>query len=426
MCKYMIKTLLMMLIVGLSMPAFSQTTLSRVRTADAVPGWGTPLMGERELSEYRVAPGDEILISVWKNEDLTRLVTVKGDGKISYPLIGSVQAAGLTVERLQENMQQALAPYTRSSAQNIIEIGDELEIFLWRNPALSKKVTVRADGKIAYPLTGTIQAAGLTTEQLQDKMKEGLSRYIKLPMESIIEPGDEIEFFVWKHKDLSRTLTVRLDGNITYPLIGTIKATGLNAEQLQDIVEEKLSEYIKFPDVSVLVRKITGEEVVGVSSRDVDDLVVFIATYTDGKITKITDITVEVVSSAGNKVLVFGEVGTEGIYLYKGTITILEAIAMAGGIRTTGKRESIIVVSGNMTDNPQARRINLFRVLRKGTSKTNIALMPNDVIYVPRTFIADVNRFYADIQPTLDQGMSIFDWRDKIRAWYRHTIPEAQ
>ena len=170
--------------------------------------------------------------------------------------------------------------------------------------------------------------------------------------------------------------------------------------------------------------KITGEEVVGVSNKDVDDLVVFISSYTDEKIIKITDITVEVVSSAGNKVLVFGEVGNEGLYLYKGTITVLEAIAMAGGIRTTGKRESIIVVSGNMTDNPQARRINLFRILRKGTPKTDIVLTPNDVIYVPRTFIADVNRFYADIQPTLDQGMSIFDWRDAARAWYRHTIPE--
>ncbi|MBL7071606.1 MAG: polysaccharide biosynthesis/export family protein [Candidatus Omnitrophica bacterium] len=422
MTKYLRTILGIVLIAGFSSPAFSQT--SRVTTADNVPGWGSPLMGGQELLEYRVAPGDEILISVWKNEDLTRLVTVKGDGNISYPLIGSIRAAGITVEELQESMQQALMPYARSSAKNIIEVGDTLEIFLWRNPALSKEVTVRPDGKIAYPLTGTIQAAGFTTEQLQDKMKEGLSRYIKLPTESIMEPGDEVEVFVWKHNDLSRTLTVRGDGNITYPLIGTIKAAGLNAYQLQDMMEEKLAEYIKFPDVSILIRKITGEEVVGVSNKDVDDLVVFISSYTDEKIIKITDITVEVVSSAGNKVLVFGEVGNEGIYLYKGTITVLEAIAMAGGIRTTGKRESIIVVSGNMTDNPQARRINLFRILRKGTPKTDIVLTPNDVIYVPRTFIADVNRFYADIQPTLDQGMSIFDWRDAARAWYRHTIPE--
>ena len=422
--KNLFKLIMVLILATISTPVLSQTSLSRVRTAATVPGWGTPLIGARELLEYHIAPGDEILISVWKNQDLTRLVTVKGDGKISYPLVGSVHAAGLTVEELQESMRNILAPYRRSVTANVIEVGDGLEVYLWRNPALSKTVTVRPDGKITYPLIGTIQAAGLTTEELQDKMKEGLSRYIKLPTENIIEPGDDLDIYVWKHVDLRRVLTVRLDGKITYPLIGTIKVSGMDADQVQTLIETKLSSYVKFPDVSVLVRKMTGGEAIGVSGRDIDDLVVFITSYSDEKIAKMTDITVEVVSSAGNKVLVFGEVGSEGIYLYKGTITVLEAIAMAGGITTSGKRESIIVVSGNMTENPEVKRINLFRILRKGTSGTDIILMPNDVIYVPRTFIADVNRFYADIEPTLDKGMSIFDWRDKLRAWYRHTIPE--
>lgn len=413
-----VETFLILFLIAVIKPSFSQETLQRVRTADAIPGWGTPLMGEKAFAEYFIMPGDELLVSVWKNEDLTRVVAVKGDGKISYPLIGSIYAAGLTVDQLQRSLKEELAPYTRSETENIIAPGDEIEIFLWRNESLSRTVTVRQDGKITYPFVGTIQAAGLTTEELQDKLKEGFSKYVRLPTENIIEPGDEMEVFVWKHDDLSRVMTVRGDGKITYPLIGTIQAGGLTADQLQNYIKEALSQYVKFPDVSVLIRKGAAES--GLTIRDVDDIVVFIDSYSDDKIAKITDLTVEVVSSSGNKVIVFGEVATQGIYLYKGTINLLEAIAMAGGIRTTGKRESVIVVSGNMTENPEVRRVNLFSVLRKGTSKTDIVLKPNDVIYVPRTFIADINKFYADIQPTLDQGLSIFDWREKLMTWYRH------
>ena len=413
--KIVIETFLILLLICMLSPAFSQDALQRVRTAGAIPGWGTPLRGETGITEYFIMPGDELLISVWKNEDLTRVVTVKGDGKISYPLIGSINAAGLTVDYLQENLKELLAPYTRSETENIIAPGDEIEIFLWRNEPLSRTVIVRQDGKISYPFVGTIQTAGLTTEELQDKFKEDFSKYVRLPSENIIEPGDEIEVFVWKHGDLSRVMTVRGDGKITYPLIGTIHAGGLTADQLQDKIKEALAQYIKFPDVSVLIRK--GVEESGISARDVEDIVIFINSYSDDKIAKITDLVVEVVSSSGNKVIVFGEVASQGIYLYKGIINLLEAIAMAGGIRTTGKRESVIVVSGNMTENPEVRRVNLFRVLRKGTSKTDIVLKPNDVIYVPRTFIADVNRVLADLDPALEKGLSIFDWRTAVRAW---------
>jgi polysaccharide export outer membrane protein len=300
--------------------------------------------------------------------------------------------------------------------------GDEIEIFLWRNSSLSRAVKVRPDGKISYPLIGTIRAAGLTIEKLQEKIKNDLSQYVRLPTENIIEGRDEIEVFVWKHRDLSRITKVRGDGKLSYPLIGTIQAAGLTVDRLQEVIKKKLAEYIKFPDVTVLIRKRREEDVI--KSEDIQDVVVSILSFSDDKIAKVVDINVEIVSSAGNKVLVFGEVGIQGIYLYKGTISLLEAIAMAGGVQTTGKRESIIVVSGNMTENPEVRMINLFRVLRKGTSSMDLILRPNDVVYVPRTFIADVNRFYADIQPTIDQAMSVFDWRDKLRPWIKGITDE--
>ncbi|GAG12440.1 unnamed protein product [marine sediment metagenome] len=91
---------------------------------------------------------------------------------------------------------------------------------------------------------------------------------------------------------------------------------------------------------------------------------------------------------------------------------------MAGGIRISGRKKSIIIVSGTLTGTPKPRKVNLVRALTKEKPQKGIILQPNDVVYIPRTFIANLNQFWTDFQPTLDQGMAVFDWRDKIQAYH--------
>jgi len=62
-------------------------------------------------SAYTVSPGDALEISVWKEEALTRTVFVLPDGRISFPLIGEVAAAGKTVAQIKEELQARLAPF---------------------------------------------------------------------------------------------------------------------------------------------------------------------------------------------------------------------------------------------------------------------------------------------------------------------------
>lgn len=63
------------------------------------------------MEGYQIGPGDVIAISVWNNPDLTRVVPVLPDGKISFPLIGELKASDLTVPQLMEALKKALAPY---------------------------------------------------------------------------------------------------------------------------------------------------------------------------------------------------------------------------------------------------------------------------------------------------------------------------
>ena len=70
--------------------------------------------------EYRIGPEDALLISVWKNDALTRSVQVRPDGKISLPLLNDVQAAGLTALELRDVLSQRLGAYMPSPEVSVI------------------------------------------------------------------------------------------------------------------------------------------------------------------------------------------------------------------------------------------------------------------------------------------------------------------
>ncbi len=85
--------------------------------ADARPAAG--VNGE-DAPGYVIGPEDVLDISVWKNEDLSRVVTVRPDGRISLPLIGDVTAAGLTPGELRESIIARLKEYQESVVASVI------------------------------------------------------------------------------------------------------------------------------------------------------------------------------------------------------------------------------------------------------------------------------------------------------------------
>src|SRR4030042_421349 len=87
------KLLLVLLLISLLIP---------------VPGWS----GE-ENGDYLIGPGDVLDISVWKDETLSKSVVVLPDGKISFPLIGEIKAAGRTVPQLKEEITKKISPYAQ-------------------------------------------------------------------------------------------------------------------------------------------------------------------------------------------------------------------------------------------------------------------------------------------------------------------------
>jgi polysaccharide export outer membrane protein len=205
-----------------------------------------------------------------------------------------------------------------------------------------------------------------------------------LAAEQNLVPGQEapkVEYFiavddvfVWQNPDLSKSVIIGPDGQISYPLVGRILAVGLTPVQLEDKLKKKLSEYVKNPEVSVMMRKYSG-----------------------------------------NKIIILGEVGYPGIYTYKGTINLIDAIALAGDFTPAAHSDSVILVRGNLDEKPEAKRINLIQAITRGTSDARIILQPNDVIFVPKTFVANLNKFISDIGPIIGAASSSINLRQQVR-----------
>jgi len=82
-------------------------------------------------ADYVIGPGDQIGISVWRDENLTRTVVVLPDGKINFPLIGEIVAGGKTVRQLKQELEKRLARYVSDTGMTVeVKQSNSLIIFV--------------------------------------------------------------------------------------------------------------------------------------------------------------------------------------------------------------------------------------------------------------------------------------------------------
>jgi polysaccharide export outer membrane protein len=100
-------------------------------------------------------------------------------------LAGCSSGNVLSAEQLRATPETAGAA-DATSPDYLIGPLDQLEVFVWRAPELSTKVTVRPDGRISTPLVEDMVAAGKTPTQLSKDLERSLARYVKTPQVSVI------------------------------------------------------------------------------------------------------------------------------------------------------------------------------------------------------------------------------------------------
>ncbi len=168
-----------------------------------------------------------------------------------------------------------------------------------------------------------------------------------------IQEGDTLLISVWRESDLKEDVIVRPDGKISFPLAGDVQAVGLTFGELKLEITERLKEFIKEPEVSISLKK-----------------------------------------SGSRKIIVLGQVSAPGVYTVTGRMTILEAIAQAKGFNVHAVTASVIHIRKGQ-QNAMGTRLDLSNALKQSDVSQNITLQSEDVVYVPKKFIADVN-YYVD------------------------------
>ena len=156
-----------------------------------------------------------------------------------------------------------------------------------------------------------------------------------------IGPGDVIVISVWKEPEASSTVVIRPDGKISIPLVNDLSVDGKSPMEIQNIIAEKLSPFIKTPNVTVTVKEINSK-----------------------------------------KVFVLGEVNRAAAYQITQPTTVLQILTEAGGLRPFAKQKSIYVL--RLENGKQAKLPFNYKDVVKGEKiEQNILLRPGDTVVVP-------------------------------------------
>jgi polysaccharide biosynthesis/export protein len=158
----------------------------------------------------------------------------------------------------------------------------------------------------------------------------------------VIGDDDVLAINVWKEPEVSRTVPVRSDGRISLPLAGEVQARGETPLQLEQELASKLKNYISEPEVTVIVEQVKSQ-----------------------------------------KFNILGQISRPGEYPLTNSMTVLDAIAVAGGFRDFAKQKSIYVLRQNTGGDQSRIPFNYKAVIKGKNSAQNIRLQPRDTIVVP-------------------------------------------
>jgi polysaccharide export outer membrane protein len=170
--------------------------------------------------------------------------------------------------------------------------------------------------------------------------KEPAAHKIVEQPEYIVGEGDVLHINVWKETEISQTVVVRPDGNISLPLVNEVAVAGLSPRQIQQLLTDKLRSILTNPQVTVSVAEVRSK-----------------------------------------MVYITGEVGKPGAYSVASPLNVLQLIARAGGLNEFANRKNIYILRGS--DKKNRLHFNYKEVVKGKNSQQNIILQPGDTVVVP-------------------------------------------
>jgi polysaccharide export outer membrane protein len=164
---------------------------------------------------------------------------------------------------------------------------------------------------------------------------------VSVPDDYVIGQEDVLTVTIWKEHDLSGTLVVRPDGKITVPLVGEVYVVGMKPVDLQSTLEDKLKPFITVPQVAVTVNQINSR-----------------------------------------KIYLIGQVVREGTFPINSSMTVLQVLSSAGGLRDFAKRKKIYILRKQGSEEIRFP-FDYDAAIHGRNREENIVVEPGDTIVVP-------------------------------------------
>lgn len=220
-------------------------------------------------------------------------------------------------------------------------------------PAVSSKIRRKGSHGLGFAaFLIIVLVAGCANHQSRPTATDMGVNVAEAPREYSLSAGDQLDIKFFHNPELNQSLPIRPDGRIALQLVGSLKAAGLTVSQLKDALDSAYAKELKVPDATVIVASFDTQEV-----------------------------------------YVGGEVRNPAVLQLKAGMTVRQAILKSGGEMPTAALQNVLVLRDQGTTQPRVFSIDLARGLGDGEIPNDLALLPKDVVYVPMSTIAEVDKF---------------------------------
>ncbi|RZB30186.1 MAG: polysaccharide biosynthesis/export protein [Desulfobacteraceae bacterium Eth-SRB1] len=287
--------------------------------------------------------------------------------------------------------------------------GDVLIITFWdRAKSVPYSTVVRPDGKISYSYMDDIAVAGLTSHEVDEILTKALKEYIRNPRVDVVvkEYRSKSALLFGQINRLDTSISGIGTGPGKYPLMGKTRILDFIVMAGGPIAGEEFANAdLRKVEVVRKGKSYTVNLYKAMFKGDMSQNIVI----DDGDI-----VTVPELPTYGERVYVFGEVNSQGIYKLKDAYDLLAAVSKAGGTTRVAVDSDIKIIRGYEEDRekPIILAANLDEILKKGDMAQNVSLQNGDVVYVPRTAIGDINEFILNTTPLLNYLLYPDTYRD--------------
>jgi polysaccharide export outer membrane protein len=246
-------------------------------------------------------------------------------------------------------------------------VGDRVRVELRREPEITRDLEIQPDGTITLPLLGTVRAARRTVDQLRQDLEKAFAKagyrepvVTVTPLQVNIRLQDLLDTVDRRYGTggLVQEVRVTPDGSIAMPAVGSVHVQGLTLEELKVELDHRYALVVEGLDIQPVLR-----------------------------------------ARAPRFVFVLGEVQVPGRYTLEGPTTVMQGIAMAGGITTAaaGKLCQIVVFRRGPDWRMMATRLNVRGPLVTGyvncRDVDDLWLADSDVILVPKTELLVIDEY---------------------------------